>query len=378
MTILGFMTGTFDLLHKSHLDLIKNTKLYCDKLIIGLTSDELAIKQKRKTILTYDHRKSLLESNKYIDCVVRHTGSTKQEDYKKYKFDILFTGTDYLNSEEYSSFSRDYPNIKVVYFERGESSTTEFIKNFTLRLLTEFKTIKTTCLSGEINNYNFGKNENLVTKFVRVGKLEMNNTSNSYKMRFPPPRNWKIKSFKQENVPLITGVNSMREIEINNQIKDLKFSLFITHSILRKTNNIKNEILPEDYESRMEFMNEERRFAEEIYMLIMEDGGMTLNDYSKLPEFSQTKMKIYKQIKDNIEILRSKGILHMDLHVNNILIDNNLNTYFIDYGWGMSSRFDMEPDEKEYFKECMYKNFDWYHFTESLVYDGIENHIIDI
>lgn len=40
--ILGYTTGVFDLFHIGHLRLLERAKNYCDKLTVGVTTDDLA------------------------------------------------------------------------------------------------------------------------------------------------------------------------------------------------------------------------------------------------------------------------------------------------------------------------------------------------
>ena len=50
------MGGTFDILHKGHLTLLSHAFRISDKVIIGLTSDELAIKKGKLPINKYEKR----------------------------------------------------------------------------------------------------------------------------------------------------------------------------------------------------------------------------------------------------------------------------------------------------------------------------------
>ena len=48
--------GTFDIIHRGHLTLLSNSFKISDKVIIGLTSDELAAKKGKTLVNSYKKR----------------------------------------------------------------------------------------------------------------------------------------------------------------------------------------------------------------------------------------------------------------------------------------------------------------------------------
>lgn len=123
----GYTTGVFDLFHVGHLNLIRQSKENCDYLIVGVSSDELVVQVKgKKPVIPCSERMEILSAIKYIDKVVKQTSIEKIEDWEKYRFDVVFHGNDWENSEidlMNATILREH-NVDFVYFERGKYLST--------------------------------------------------------------------------------------------------------------------------------------------------------------------------------------------------------------------------------------------------------------
>ena len=65
--IIGYTTGVYDLFHVGHLNLLKNAKGLCDKLIVGVTVDELVSYKGKKAVIPFEERIEIVRSIKYVD-----------------------------------------------------------------------------------------------------------------------------------------------------------------------------------------------------------------------------------------------------------------------------------------------------------------------
>lgn len=125
--ILGYTTGVFDLFHIGHLNLIKNAKGLCDKLIVGVSTDELVRYKHKSPVIPFHERIEILRSIKYVDAAIPQNELDKIEAWKKIRFDVLFVGDDWFNDDKwrhYESFLTEH-HARVVYFPytQGTSST---------------------------------------------------------------------------------------------------------------------------------------------------------------------------------------------------------------------------------------------------------------
>lgn len=133
--IIGYTCGVYDLFHIGHLNLLKNAKGLCDKLIVGVTVDDLVAYKGKHSLIPYEDRAEIVRSIKYVDAVVPQYDMDKLAACKKLGARILFVGDDWYGTEKWNKYEKEFSKagIKIVYFPytRGISSTkiTEVLKN---------------------------------------------------------------------------------------------------------------------------------------------------------------------------------------------------------------------------------------------------------
>ena len=126
MTI-GYTAGVYDLFHIGHLNLLKNAKGMCDKLVVGVTVDELVIYKGKHALIPFADRAEIVRSIKYVDAVVPQYDMDKLTMCKKLGATILFVGDDWYGTEKWKAYEKEFNDagIQIVYFPytRGISST---------------------------------------------------------------------------------------------------------------------------------------------------------------------------------------------------------------------------------------------------------------
>ena len=124
---LGFIAGSFDILHPGYIRMLEEAKNHCDKLFVALhldPSDERP--DKLRPILTYWERFEILKSIKYVDLIQSYR---TEEELKmlldSINPDVRFLGSDYLD-KQYTIGSRDIP---IVWINRDHGWSTTKLKN---------------------------------------------------------------------------------------------------------------------------------------------------------------------------------------------------------------------------------------------------------
>lgn len=121
--VVGYLSGTFDLFHVGHLNLLRRAKEYCDTLIVGVHKS--GSWKGKETYIPFEERCKILESVRYVDRVVASPGEDSDA-WDLYHYQKLFVGSDYKGTERFLRYEEILRGkAEIIYFPytQGTSST---------------------------------------------------------------------------------------------------------------------------------------------------------------------------------------------------------------------------------------------------------------
>ena len=124
---IGYTSGVYDMFHIGHLNLLERAKEQCDYLVVGVTTDELALYKNKTPIIPFDERIRIVQALKCVDKAVPQENMNKLEACKKYNANVIFVGDDWKGTDKWNKIEEELKtiNAEVVYFPytKGTSST---------------------------------------------------------------------------------------------------------------------------------------------------------------------------------------------------------------------------------------------------------------
>lgn len=117
--VVGFLAGTFDLIHPGYIKMFEDAKTICNHLIVALHADPSIEREcKFKPINSVEDRKLILSSIKYIDDIVVYQTEQELEILiKDIKPNYRILGSDYIGNK----ITGNDPNVKIYYHERNHN-----------------------------------------------------------------------------------------------------------------------------------------------------------------------------------------------------------------------------------------------------------------
>jgi len=119
VSVTGYTTGVFDLFHIGHLNILKSARAKCDRLIVGVTTDEVCLSRKGyKPFICFEERLEIISSLKYVDKAVPQASMDKFAAWEEHKFDQMYVGDDWKGTDAWNKIEKDFSkvNVEIVYF----------------------------------------------------------------------------------------------------------------------------------------------------------------------------------------------------------------------------------------------------------------------
>ena len=130
MTTRVLTFGTFDVFHVGHLRILERARALGDRLIVGISTDELNLRKKgRPPVFTQGERMDIVAALRCVDEVFLEESLELKRDYLvRHRASVLAMGDDWAGKfDEFGDICR------VVYFDRTPAvSTTAVIEKIRL------------------------------------------------------------------------------------------------------------------------------------------------------------------------------------------------------------------------------------------------------
>ena len=128
---IGYLSGTFDLFHIGHLNLLRRAKQQCDYLIVGV-HDSGAWKGK-DTFIPFEERLQIVAACKYVDKAVKSCREDSDA-WTLWHYDRLFVGSDYKGTERFQRYEEFFKDkgVEIIYFPYTQSTSSTQIRKTVL------------------------------------------------------------------------------------------------------------------------------------------------------------------------------------------------------------------------------------------------------
>ena len=134
--VVGYTSGVYDLFHIGHLNLLKNAKGLCDKLIVGVTVDELVEYKHKHSVIPFEERIEIVRNVKCVDAAIPQEDLDKFKMWEKLHFDVLFVGDDWFQAPSWQEMEKKFKEVgvRVVYFPYTKGTSSTLINDTLIRL----------------------------------------------------------------------------------------------------------------------------------------------------------------------------------------------------------------------------------------------------
>jgi glycerol-3-phosphate cytidylyltransferase len=117
--VVGYVPGAWDMFHIGHLNILLRSREQCDRLIVGVVTDDALYAAKNKyPIVPLAERMEVVSHFAMVDDVVVDYSSNKLDVWRRVGFDVLFKGDDWRGTAKGDKLEADMATVgvSVCYF----------------------------------------------------------------------------------------------------------------------------------------------------------------------------------------------------------------------------------------------------------------------
>ena len=124
--LIGYAYVVGDILHYGHIQYLRNCKGLCDKLIVGVLTDNAVMERKPKPTVTFEERIQLIAELRSVDAAVVQETYSPCDNVEAIQPDILFEST----SHEKPYWNHYGKTIVMPYYpEQSSTSIKEKVRH---------------------------------------------------------------------------------------------------------------------------------------------------------------------------------------------------------------------------------------------------------
>lgn len=135
--IIGYTTGVYDMFHVGHLRLLERAKSYCDRLVVGVTTDELSLSIKGKSpIIPFHERVEIVSALRCVNEVLPQITMDKFAAWEVIRFQRMFVGDDWKGNPKWVDMEMQFKvlGVELVYFPYTEHVSSSILRQVLVRI----------------------------------------------------------------------------------------------------------------------------------------------------------------------------------------------------------------------------------------------------
>ncbi len=128
---IGYTQGTYDMFHIGHLNLLRNAKTQCEKLVVGINTNALVMKYKNKyPVIDEQDRAEIVKELKSVDEVILCNTLSKISIWEIVHFDAIFIGDDWKGNARWIKTEKELAplDVDVVYLPHTDGICSTFLR----------------------------------------------------------------------------------------------------------------------------------------------------------------------------------------------------------------------------------------------------------